>query len=786
MPLSDRFCPALSWPPASIEPAANVVEHLCRSATEGRRLLLTGPAGSGRATTLEAFTQAGPAFDFRHLHCAGRAPEEDTPAAVIHHLLAAIRAHLDAPDALPIDEAGLREALPGWLARIAHQRALIVIHQLDRITGTDLTGEPDWLPAYLPPGLTLVASAERGLLPERLREAGWEVVDMNRAPALDQPSEALARCIANDEAAVATLRHLAVAPAGLGHAVLDALGLDPSALPGSVVHEADGLLEFQHPVLRQHAYNQLIQGSADARAVAGRIADAVAPPDEHCLWLARAADWPALLERLSEPTALLAWRDAPFDWQRLWLEIPARDTAVSHLFNQAKRWREAGEMATEQLAECHVIAGRILDALDSADAARAVRSAGLKALARQAPDSPGWAMLAHHHATTDLADDRPDEATRQLRQALAIREGTLGPSSAEARASRHALAAALEANGQLDAAIGEYAALVAECESRTGRDHPALLPLLSNLGAAQRAANQLEQARGPFERCVKIAGQGGRNKTPALAAALDNLGSLLYAGHDYAGAEARYREAFELTQTLFGPGHAATAAALHNLGTALDALEQFQQAQRCFRRAVEIRTAALGREHAETATSLHNLAGVLDVIGQRDEAETLYREAIEIWRAVVGSDHPATATSINNLADLLREQGRLNEAEPLYQENLLLWRSLYGEDHPNTAMTAAELGGLYADAGRADAAEPLLRDAVVRLERMMGIDNGLHVDSLCRLAAMLRQQGRRDEAIALLRNTYQRAAGTTKVLSPRLQKIRRHLDGLEKAAGGNP
>jgi len=74
----------------------------------------------------------------------------------------------------------------------------------------------------------------------------------------------------------------------------------------------------------------------------------------------------------------------------------------------------------------------------------------------------------------------------------------------------------------------------------------------------------------------------------------------------------------------------------------------------------------------------------------------------------------------------------------------------------------------------------------VRLERMMGIDNGLHVDSLCRLAAMLRQQGRRDEAIALLRNTYERAAGTTKVLSPRLQKIRRHLDGLEKAAGGNP
>jgi hypothetical protein len=96
-------------------------------------------------------------------------------------------------------------------------------------------------------------------------------------------------------------------------------------------------------------------------------------------------------------------------------------------------------------------------------------------------------------------------------------------------------------------------------------------------------------------------------------------------------------------------------------------------------------------------------------------------------------------------------------------------------------MTAAELGRLCADANRVEEAESLLRPAVVQLERMMGVENALHIDSLCRLAALLRDRGRGEEGLALLENTYERAAGSIKILSPAMQKLRRHRDQLRKA-----
>jgi len=791
-----RSAPACPEPAATgldldpLPPADNVVEHLAHVARGGRRILLTGPELSGRTATLAAWLARSPAQGWRHVHAAGLAPDRDSPAGVIHGLLASLRRYLGAPDALPLDESGLREALPGWLARLGTGPGIMVIDDLDRITGSDLTGEPDWLPQHLPPGTALVATAGRGPLAERLRELGWERVDMNREadaagllPGHGGAGDPLAAAVAAaDPGHAEHLRLLWAAPEGLDGTTVAALGLAPPQEDALITVDG-GRWRLRHPALRDTVARELLPGGAERRARHARLAAVIAEPLARARHLAQAADWTALLETLSQPQALARWRDDPFAWQTLWAELPARDTAVSHLIHRLERLRrEADDPAL--LAAAHDGAGRVLDALDATDAARAVREAAYTALHEHLPGSPELAVAGHQLAVSRSAAGDEQAAIRLLREALALRREHLGEDHAETRSSRHALAAALEAAEDLEGATEVYAALLAVREASLGRDDPALVPHLSNLGAVHRAANRLERARPPFERAVKLARRAARDRHPGLATALDNLGGVLYAGHDYAGAENRYREALDITRTLFGPRHPATAAGLHNLGTTLDALERFAEAERCFRQALEIRTAGLGREHAETATTLHNLAGVLDVTGQREEAETLYREAVGVWRAVVGERHPATATSINNLADLLREAGRLDEAEPLYRDNLAIWSELYGNEHPNTAMTAAELGGLYADARRVDEAEPLLREATVRLERIMGIDSALHVDSLCRLAALLRDTGRGEEAMHLLQDAHDRAAGTTKVLSPRLQKLRRHLDGLRRAGGG--
>lgn len=787
MPSRPYVCPAL--PPSGfdhdpLEPATNAVEHLDHGARGGRRVLLTGPMASGRTATLRTWLDQQPSDTFRYVFSGGADPDAATPARVIHGLLSALKIHLDARDALPLDEAGLREALPGWLARLGDSPAVIVIDDLDRITGSDLTSDPDWLPPYLPPGLILVASAERGLLAEGLRDLGWERMDIARGTQLEDPADALSMAEANPRQAIA-LKHLAAAPAGLPIAALADLGIDPIDFPAGLVELSDGWIGFRHAMIRNAVRKTLLAGRADHRALCRRLADIADDPLDRAGWLARAADWPALMEQLTQPNVLQSWQGQPFAWQTLWAALPARDTATRHLLAELDKRRSTPSPDSASVSEQHLNAGRILDALEQPEAASLARRTGHGHVLKTAPDSLEAAALAHARAVSDLAESDPNESVRLLRMAVDHRRRRLGDGHALTQSSGHALAAALEANGELSDAISEYTRLVAAREAEVGREDPALLPLLANLGAAHRAANQLEQARGPFERCVKIARRVRPGPAPALAVALDNLAGLLYAGGDHQGAEARYREGLEITQRLFGPGHPATAAAIHNLGTVLDALSRFLEAKPCFRQAVAIRSEALGREHAETATSLHNLAGVLDVTGEREEAEALYREAVDVWRAVVGSEHPATATSINNLADLLRENGRLDEAEPLYQENLALWTRLYGENHPNTAMTAAELGGLYADAGRVDEAEPLLRRAIQQLEQMMGIDNALHVDSLCRLAALLRDRGRLAEGVALLQHTYDRAAGSTKILSPSLQKLRRHLEGLRQAAGAH-
>lgn len=782
MPSRDPVCPVFKsqiFDAELVLPAENVIEHLNHSARGGRRIVLTGPTFSGRSSTLRAWLNQTQKPQFAYFHATGLNPDRDHPAGVIYGLIAAIREQLGVLDAIPLDESGLRESLPNWLARLGTQPSVIIIDDIDQISGSDLTGEPDWLPPYLPPELTLIVSAERGLLAERLRSSGWEGVDMNRSAQHDlTQTQTLIEQAAQTPALREALRLLAVSPQGLEPAQLEALGARQPDFP-------DQRLVITHPAIRKAVQRLLISGSAEARRLHALLANEMPTPLLQARELANAAEWAALLEMLAETDQLLLWRDDPFAWQSLWVDLPARDTAISHLLRQLDTLRKAEPADTaERLAMAHTNAARILDQLDATDAAASIRLAAHTQLTRIAPNTLASAHATHHYAAVDLSESNPEQAAALLQQALSVRQQALGDDHPDTRSTRHALAAAWEAAGQLEQAIAEYSALVATREAHLGREHPALIPLLGNLGAAQRAANQIERARGPFERAVKLAEAASSGPSPALAVALDNLASLLYAGQDHAGAEARYRQALNVTQTLFGPGHPATAAAIHNLGTVLDAQEQFNEAARCFRQAVDIRTQALGREHAETATSLHNLAGILDVTGQREEAETLYREAIAIWQAVVGDEHPATATSINNLADLLRENGRLDEAQPLYEENLQRWRNLYGDEHPNTAMTAAELGGLHADASRPQQAEPMLREAVQRLERIMGVDSTLHIDSLCRLAALLRTQGRAAEGVALLEAAYDKAAGTTRILSPRLQKLRRHLDGLRKAAKG--
>jgi len=588
------------------------------------------------------------------------------------------------------------------------------------------------------------------------------------------------------DGAVQMLSLLWAARRGLSQQTLEALlpGQDMAAIQDALDQQlfmAGGRVTLAGPELRDAVRRQLLRDGGDRQTVHGRIAKQFAGnlgPDglDELPWqLVRTADWTALGQALGE-RRMLARMLGP-DWRAdllaCWEQWGSGEELVAFYGSRLAQWQGGADSDLASLV------------LQLAAALRGLPDAGSlepfyrRVLALSADSTANLATVNSAYGAWLADQERLDEAEPLLREALDFRMKENGPDHVDTRTTRHQLAMLLEARGDLAAATVLYRETLQQREQVLGKNHRELIPHLSNLAALLKADNALAAARPLYQRALQIAERHYGNTHPGTAACVDNLAGLLYAGNDFAPAEDLYQRALGVAEAVFGPDHPATAASAHNLGTVMDAREQFKVAETLFRRALAIRQNVLGEDHMDTASSLHNLAGVLDAMGRYGDAEPMYRRAVETWEKVVGQDHPATATSVNNLADLLREKGEYAEAEGLYQRNLQTWTALLGERHAHTVMTRSELAIMYADQKRTDLAEPLLREAAEQTAEVMGPDSMQHINTITRLAALLRDAGRRDEGAELLRKSLMRAEGQVSLLSPRVQKLRRHLEALQ-------
>lgn len=716
-----------------------------------------------------------------HVGCTRESRELDH---VLFRLLGGIREGRGLREALPVSMEGRIDVLPNWLARAAATgKVVIAISGLDGLEGGEADEEMAWLPLYLPPDVRLIISIAPGTACEVLRRRNWQHEVAAFTPlAVDEAN--LDELTAEE---ISALRLMWGVRRGLPTKLLEqavpAAPLQQLTQRGLIYEGANGwaLASAQTQDLVRR---QLLRDGAEQQAVYLQLEQLYATADkaqaiDALPWLLpAAAHWQALAEWLSDYQVLQALlqpgrRD---DLLSCWLEWGAGAELVELYRSHLGSWREQLEPAA--FVELVVQLSRALqDVLEQPD----LEPLLVRARALAGELEPGdQAVLDAAHGAWLVAADRENEAEPLLRGALEVAERVFGRDHPETHGVRHQLAMLLETRGELEAAAALYQATLEVREQALGERHADLIPHLGNLAAVRKAAMDYSAARPLLERAVALAERHYGNSHPTMAACLDNLAGLLYSGHDHEQAENLYQRALGVVETAFGPAHPATAASLHNLGTLLDAREQYRMAEQLFARALTIRQEVFGDEHANTVSTLHNLAGVLDAMGDAKQAEPMYRRAVEIWEKLVGAEHPATATSINNLADLLREQGEYEEAEQLYQRNLQTWSKLLGEEHPHAIMTRAELGGLYVDQGQHQLAEPLLRQACEQTARVLGEDSMLHIDSVIKLSILLRDSGRRDEALQLLRETVTKAEGKISLLSPRLQKLQRHLEVMEK------
>ncbi|WP_290653468.1 tetratricopeptide repeat protein [Aquisalimonas sp.] len=713
-------------------------------------------------------------------HFVGCTAESRRTERLLERLLLWLRRIAALPDPIPADPQARRELLPNWLARAAARRGLVLV--LDRVEGLEDANAAqalDWLPDHLPPNVRLVAGAKKGVAAaEQLRQRGWQLHFLSDA----DDADATARL--PDDVPPAMLRLLWACRRGMTYAELAAAGHSDLGSVSGAIYEADGRLQLAGPGVRDAVRRQLVADGADRQAAHMELAELlgghVSAPrqlDELPWQWTEARHWERLATMLGQPVALLALLQQPdrLDLMHWWRAWGLDEALVEWYAERLADWRAA--MAVDAFAELVV------------ELCAAFREAGLTGglgpffQALDVMDAPLCASLQARvlslRGSWLMEHGELAAAEKPLRRALALRLETLGADHPQTRTSRHQLATWHEERGELSAAEELYRVALQEREQSLGEHAAGLIPYLTNLGAVLKAMDDVDGAKRCLRRALEIAERQYGNTHPTMAACLDNLAGAVYAEHDYQQAETLYQRALGIAETIFGPTHAATAAAAHNLGAVMDAQQDFRTAEMLFQRALDVREALFGPEHVDTVSSLHNLAGVKDAMGRYDDAEPLYRKAIANWEALVGKDHPATATSVNNLADLLRETGHYDEAEQLYRRNLETWRGLMGEEHPHTLMTLCELAGLYADRKRFRDAEPMLSDAVERTARVLGRDNMDHINAVTRLAALYRDTGRRDEARRLLMQTITAVEGTLGMMSPRVQKLRRHLEALD-------
>jgi tetratricopeptide (TPR) repeat protein len=336
------------------------------------------------------------------------------------------------------------------------------------------------------------------------------------------------------------------------------------------------------------------------------------------------------------------------------------------------------------------------------------------------------------------------QAAQLFRDALAIREKTLGPEHSDTATSLNNLADLLRDQGDFAGARPLHERALAIRERALGSEHPDTATSLNNLAILLKAEGDFAGALPLYQRALAIREKVLGLEHPDTATSLNNLANLLRDQGDFAGARSLHERALAIREKALGPEHSDTATSLNNLAVILKAQGDFAQARPLFERALSIYERALGLEHPAAALSLNQLAFLLQAQGDFAGAQPLCERALAIREKALGPEHPATARSLNNLASLLKARGDLAGARRLHERALSIHETALGPDHPHTATSLNHLAVLLQAQGDFAGALPLMERALAIREKVLGRahpDTTTSLDSLDSLAVLLEGQG---------------------------------------------
>ena len=262
----------------------------------------------------------------------------------------------------------------------------------------------------------------------------------------------------------------------------------------------------------------------------------------------------------------------------------------------------------------------------------------------------------------------PAAAEAPLRRALEIDRANGGPALA---ADQENLASALEILGKQDEALALFQ------QAAKGPDASVAARCFATLAVLDES-----QAESYYRSALQAEEAASGKDHPRVAMLLSNLALVLKQKKDYQSAEPLFRRALAIQQKALGPKHPATASTLNNLGSLLQDTGQLDAAERLERQALAIFEERLGPESKEVATTCTNLADLLWSKGDRASAEKLYRRAISIDESIYGPDDPELAGDLANLGLLLKETNQPSAGEALLRRALAIYEKTLGPQSP--------------------------------------------------------------------------------------------------------
>ena len=276
--------------------------------------------------------------------------------------------------------------------------------------------------------------------------------------------------------------------------------------------------------------------------------------------------------------------------------------------------------------------------------------------------------------------------------------------------------------------------------------HEVRARLLQALATTQRDVGLLNEALDPQRLALEIRTNTLGRDHPATLDSIVQLGALKYAMSNPEDALPLFQEGHSLRSEILGEHHPKTLEALHAIGSASSQVGKLEAAERLYRAALAAQKQQLGEDHPDTIMSLISLGAVLRFTGQTEEAWDTLSRAKELSIDVLGSTHEHSLIALSQLATAAGEQGQFDLSERYFRELLEMQYEKFGSHHHQTLATKRILGTVLQRIGNLDEARIYMSRALEGRRALFGNTNTRTERAISFMARLLYDLNEYEEA----------------------------------------